>query len=141
MQNEMQNIAEKCLQVCRRFVTMLIRDTFISLLLLAAGAGDQKEDKHMNKYEVTVILSAKLEEEERTAAIDRVKSYIERYNGTVGEVEEWGKKRLAYEIQHQADGFYYLINFEGDSETPNGVESELRIFEPVLRYLVVKKAD
>ena len=120
---------------------MLIRDTFISLLLLAAGAGDQKEDKHMNKYEVTVILSAKLEEEERTAAIDRVKSYIERYNGTVGEVEEGGKKRLAYEIQHQADGFYYLINFEGDSETPNGVESELRIFEPVLRYLVVKKAD
>ena len=137
----MQNIAEKCLQVRKLFVTILIRDTFISLLLLAAGAGDQKEDKHMNKYEVTVILSAKLEEEERTAAIDRVKSYIERYNGTVGEVEEWGKKRLAYEIQHQADGFYYLINFEGDSETPNGVESELRIFEPVLRYLVVKKAD
>ena len=95
----------------------------------------------MNKYEVTVILSAKLEEESRTAAIEKVKSYITRYNGTVGEVEEWGKKRLAYEIQHQTEGFYYLINFEGDSETPNGVESELRIYEPVLRYLVVKKQD
>ena len=93
----------------------------------------------MNKYEVTVILSAKLEEEARTEVINKVKSYIERYNGTVGEVEEWGKKKLAYDIQHQSEGFYYLINFEGDSETPNGVESELRIFEPVLRYLVVKK--
>lgn len=93
----------------------------------------------MNKYEVTVILSAKLEEEARTAALEKVKAYISRYNGTVGEVEEWGKKKLAYDIQHQTEGFYYLINFEGDSETPNGVESELRIFEPVLRYLVVKK--
>jgi len=109
------------------------------LLLWATGAGDQKEDKHMNKYEVTVILSAKLEEEARTAALEKVKAYISRYNGTVGEVEEWGKKKLAYDIQHQSEGFYYLINFEGDSETPNGVESELRIFEPVLRYLVVKK--
>ena len=93
----------------------------------------------MNKYEVTVILSAKLEEEARTAALEKVKAYISRYNGTVGEVEEWGKKRLAYDIQHQSEGFYYLINFEGDSETPNGIESELRIYEPVLRYLVVKK--
>ena len=55
----------------------------------------------MNKYEVTVILSAKLEEEARTAAVEKVKGYITRYNGTVGDVEEWGKKRLAYEIQHQ----------------------------------------
>ena len=109
------------------------------MLLWAAGAGDRKEDKHMNKYEVTVILSAKLEEEARTAALEKIKAYISRYNGTVGEIEEWGKKKLAYDIQHQTEGFYYIINFEGDSETPNGVESELRIFEPVLRYLVVKK--
>ena len=68
----------------------------------------------MNKYEVTVILSAKLEEEARTEVINKVNSYIERYHGTVGEVEEWGKKRLAYEIQHQIEGFYYIINFEGD---------------------------
>ena len=95
----------------------------------------------MNKYEVTVILSAKLDEEARTGAIEKVKSYIARYNGTVGEVEEWGKKRLAYDIQHQSEGFYYLINIEGDSNTPNGIESELRIYEPVLRYLVVKKED
>ena len=95
----------------------------------------------MNKYEVTVILSAKLEEEARAEMIERIKGYIVRYNGSVGEIEEWGKKRLAYEIQRQTEGFYYIINFEGDQTTPNGLESELRIIEPVLRYLVVRKAD
>ena len=95
----------------------------------------------MNKYELALVVSARLEDEARDAVVEQAKGYITRYNGTITEVDEWGKKRLAYEIQHQTDGFYYLINFEGDSETPNGVESELRIYEPVLRYLVVKKED
>ena len=95
----------------------------------------------MNKYEVTVILGAKLEDEARAKVLERIKGYITRYNGTVGEIEEWGKRKLAYEIQRQTEGFYYLISFEGDQTTPNGLESELRILEPVLRYLVVKKAD
>lgn len=95
----------------------------------------------MNKYEITVILSAKLDDDARAAAIEKVKGYITRYNGVVGEVDEWGKKRLAYEIQRQTEGYYYIINFEGDQETPNGLESQIRIMEPVLRYLVVRKAD
>ena len=95
----------------------------------------------MNKYEVTVILSAKLEEDARTAALEKVKGYITRFNGVVGEIEEWGKKRLAYEIAHEIEGFYYLINFEGDSNTANELESRIRIMEPVLRYLTVKKGE
>lgn len=92
----------------------------------------------MNKYEITVILSAKLEDEARAAALEKIKGYIERYDGVVGQVDEWGKKKLAYDIQRQSEGFYYLINFEGTKETPGGVESQLRIMEPVLRYLVVR---
>ena len=95
----------------------------------------------MNKYEVTVILSAKLEEDARAAALEKIQGYITRYNGVVGEINEWGKKKLAYDVRHESEAFYYLINFEGDQSTPNGVESELRIMESVLRYLVVKKAD
>ena len=95
----------------------------------------------MNKYELVVILSAKLEDEARAAALEKVKGYIERYNGTVGQVDEWGKKKLAYEIAHESEAFYYLINFEGTSETPTGVESQIRIMEPVLRYLIVKKDE
>ena len=53
----------------------------------------------MNKYELCVVLSAKLDDEERAAAIEKIKGFITRYNGTVVEpIEEWGKKRLAYEI-------------------------------------------
>ena len=95
----------------------------------------------MNKYELVVILSAKLEEDARAAALEKVKGYIARYDGTVGEVDEWGKKRLAYEIAHESEGFYFLINFEGTPETPIGVESQIRIMEPVLRFLIVKKDE
>ena len=92
----------------------------------------------MNKYELAVVLSAKLEDDERAAALEKVKGYITRFGGNIVDVDEWGKKRLAYEIQHMKEGFYYFIPFTGDSETPNELESQLRIMEPVIRYLVVK---
>ena len=53
----------------------------------------------MNKYELAVVLNAKLEDEERAAAREKVQGYIARYGGTVTNVDDWGKKRLAYEIQ------------------------------------------
>lgn len=93
----------------------------------------------MNKYELTVILSAKLDDEARAAVVEQLKGYITRYNGTVGEIDEWGKKRLAYEIQKMKEGFYYFIHFEGDSNCPNEVESHVRIMEPVIRYLCVRQ--
>ena len=105
------------------------------------GPDDQKEVNIMNKYELTVILSAKLDDEARAAAVEQLKGYITRYNGTVGEIDEWGKKRLAYEIQHEIEGYYYIINFEGDQNTPNELESHVRIMESVLRYLVIRKED
>ena len=93
----------------------------------------------MNKYELALVLSAKLEEEERAAALEKAKSYITRFGGTITNVEEWGKKRLAYEIQKMKEGFYYFIQFESDSDCPNEVESHVRIMEPVIRYLCVKQ--
>ena len=93
----------------------------------------------MNKYELALVLSAKLEEEERAAALEKAKSYITRFGGTITNVDEWGKKRLAYEIQKMKDGFYYFIQFESDSNCPNEVESHVRIMEPVIRYLCVRQ--
>lgn len=89
-------------------------------------------------YELTVVLSAKLEEEERAAVIANVQGYIARFGGTVTNVEESGKKRLAYEIQKMREAFYYFIQFEGNSHTPNELEQQLRITESVIRYLIVK---
>ncbi len=93
----------------------------------------------MNKYELAVVLSAKLEEDERAAAIEKIKGYITRFGGTVTNIDEWGKKRLAYEIQKMKEAFYYFIQFDGNSDTPNELESHVRIMEPVIRYLCVKQ--
>ncbi len=93
----------------------------------------------MSKYELTVVVSAKLEDEERAAVIDRVKGYIERFGGTVVNVDEWGKRRLAYEIQKMSEGFYYFITFESEPTCPVELEHRVRIIENVIRYLIVKQ--
>mgnify|MGYP005951655513 CR=1 FL=1 len=93
----------------------------------------------MNKYELAVVLSAKLEEEERAAAIEKVQGYITRYNGVVTNVDDWGKKRLAYEIQKSKEAYYYFIQFDANAEAPAQIEASVRIMESVLRYLCVRQ--
>ena len=92
----------------------------------------------MNKYELAVVVSAKIEDEERAAVVDKCKALIERFGGTITNVDDWGKKRLAYEIQKLKEGFYYFIQFEAESSAPAEIESRIRIMDNVLRYLVVK---
>ena len=92
----------------------------------------------MNKYELAVVVSAKIEDEERAAVVDKCKALIERFGGTITNVDDWGKKRLAYEIQKMKEGFYYFIQFEAESSAPAEIESRIRIMDNVVRYLVVK---
>ena len=92
----------------------------------------------MYKYELAVVVSAKIEDEERAAVVDKCKALIERFGGTITNVDDWGKKRLAYEIQKMKEGFYYFIQFEAESSAPAEIESRIRIMDNVLRYLVVK---
>ena len=93
----------------------------------------------MNKYELALVVSAKVEDEVRDAVVEKAKGYIARYNGNVTEVEEWGKKKLAYEIQKMKEGYYYFIQFEGETTVPAELEERLRIEETVLRFLCVKQ--
>ena len=93
----------------------------------------------MNKYELALVLNAKLEDEPRAAAVEKVKEYIARFGGTVTNIDEWGKRRLAYEVQKMREGFYYFIQFESDSTCPNELEHRVRIMEPVIRYVIVKQ--
>ena len=72
----------------------------------------------MNKYELALVVSAKLEDEERVATVEKVKAYIERFGGQITNVDDWGKKRLAYEIQKMKEAFYYFIQFEAAATTP-----------------------
>lgn len=95
----------------------------------------------MNKYELALVVSAKLDEEARNAVLDRAKNYITRFGGQIVEVEEWGKRKLAYEIDKNTDGYYYFVNFEAEGTTPNDLEKRMRIMDNVLRYLVVRKDE
>ena len=57
----------------------------------------------MNKYELAVVVSAKVEDDVRSATVEKAKELVTRFGGVVTEVEDWGKKRLAYEIQHMKE--------------------------------------
>ena len=92
----------------------------------------------MNKYELAVVVNAKIEDDARTSTIEKVKEYITRFGGTITNVDEWGKKRLAYEIQKMREGYYYFIQFESDSSCPAEVEKSVRIMENVIRFLCVR---
>ena len=92
----------------------------------------------MSKYELCVVLNAKIEDDDRAAIIERIKNYIDRFGGTVTDVDEWGKKRLAYEIQKMREGFYYFVHFDAEPTAPIEIENRVRIMDNVLRYLCVK---
>ena len=92
----------------------------------------------MNKYELAVVLNAKIEDDARTATLEKVKEYIARFGGTVTNIDEWGKKRLAYEIQKMREGFYYFIQFDAEADCPAELEKRVRILDNVIRFLCVR---
>lgn len=95
----------------------------------------------MNKYELALIVSAKIEDDARAAVVEKAKEYITRFGGTVTEVEDWGKKKLAYDIQKMSEGYYYFIQFEAEAEAPAQIEENIRIMDNVLRFLCVRKDE
>ena len=93
----------------------------------------------MKKYELTVVINPNLDEEAIKAELAAVQALVERFGGTIEKVDEWGKRRLAYEIQKMKEAYYYFIQFESDSVCPNEVEAHVRIMEQVIRYLCVRQ--
>ena len=93
----------------------------------------------MSKYELAVVVSAKIEDDERAAVVDKCKALVERFGGQITNVDEWGKKKLAYEIQKMKEAFYYFIRFEAPTTAPAEIESRVRIMDNVIRYLCVKQ--
>ena len=95
----------------------------------------------MNKYEFALADSAKNEDDGRRATVGKGKEYITRAGGTVTEVEEWGKKKLAYDVQKMSEAFYYFIQFDAASDVPAQIEQDVRIMDNVLRFLCVRKDE
>ena len=94
----------------------------------------------MNRYELTYIIDAALEETARKELIEKVSALIAANGGEVEKVDEtfWGKRRLAYAINYKTEGWYVLVTMKAPAELPRELERNLQINENVLRYLVVK---
>ena len=95
----------------------------------------------MNKYELAVVISTKVEDDVRNATLEKVKALIDRFGGTITNVDDWGKKKLAYEIQKMSEGFYYFIKFDAEASAPAEIEQRIRIMDHVIRYLCVKDEE
>lgn len=90
-------------------------------------------------YEVMVVLSNKLGEEGIKALIAKFTSLIESNGGTISEVNEWGKRKLAYLIEDETDGYYVIFNFESKPDFPAELDRVFNITEGVLRSLITVK--
>ncbi len=95
----------------------------------------------MNKYEMTLVVSASIDEEERNAAFDKVRGYITKNGGNINDPGTPEKKKLAYEIQKMDEGWYAFIKFEADPEAPALIEQEIRITSNILRFLIVREGE
>ncbi|MBO4325567.1 MAG: 30S ribosomal protein S6 [Lachnospiraceae bacterium] len=92
----------------------------------------------MNKYELALVVNAKIEDDAREAVLQAAKDLIARFGGVITDVDDQGKKKLAYEIQKMTEGFYYFIHFDAEATVPNEIEQRVRIMDNVLRYLCVR---
>ena len=90
----------------------------------------------MRKYEVMFILKSNLEEERRNEVINKFKSIIET-DGEIISVDEWGNRKLAYEINKVNEGYYVLINFNAGTNLPQELDRNFRISDDVMRHLIV----
>ena len=95
-------------------------------------------EKILNSYETIFIIDATLEEEARTALQEKFTSLIAK-NGTVEAVDEWGKRRLAYEINDRTEGYYVLVDFKAASEFPKELDRQYRITDGILRTIIIRK--
>ena len=96
--------------------------------------------KTSEKYEALYVLNPNLSEEETQAIVEKFKTLIEQ-NGTIDEMEEWGKRKLAYEINYLTEGYYVLVKFTSGPEFPAELDRILGITDGVIRSLVTLRFE
>ncbi len=90
----------------------------------------------MRKYEVMFILKPNLEEETRNELIEKFKAIV-LTDGEIEKVEEWGNRKLAYEINKLNDGYYVLMNFKSGVDVPKELDRNFKISDNIIRHLIV----
>lgn len=94
----------------------------------------------MRDYEIVFIVRPDLTDEARVAKGERVHSLIVENGGSIGKIEDWGKRVLAYPIRHFTDGYYVFTEFSMPPESVKIIEGRLNIDEELLRYQIVLRS-
>ena len=97
-------------------------------------------EKILNSYETIFIIDASLDEETVKGLQEKFTSLIEK-NGTLESVDEWGKRKLAYEINDKTEGFYVWVNFTADGEFPKELDRQDKITDGILRTIIIRKDE
>lgn len=111
-----------------------------SPLLRHQGRGRSRPQEVIviNKYELMLMLHPETEEERQAEIQARVRSTVEAGKGTIVGLDDWGRKKLAYEIERQTEGIYSIHTFTADPETLAEVERQLSITDEVMRFMTTR---
>jgi small subunit ribosomal protein S6 len=104
----------------------------------AREADTRPEEATVDTYEAMLIIIPELDEEQVENTISRFQTIIERTGGEVGNVNHWGRRKLAYEIDHRTDGFYLVMEFTAGERTLTELKRILRVSDDVLRHMIVR---
>ena len=92
----------------------------------------------MNIYENIVILNASLSDDEIQSSLGKIKDLISNAGGEILTTDNWGRRKLAYEIKKQNKGFYSMLIYKAPSATIKKLEDYYKVFDPVIKYMVIK---
>jgi len=95
----------------------------------------------MHKYELGIILHPQMDEDAIKAEHDLITELIGRFGGTIEKVDNWGKRKLAYEIEKVTEGFYCFFYVDAPPALPAELEARLRIREQLMRFMMVRRDD
>lgn len=93
----------------------------------------------MRQYEMIFIVKSTLEEEALEGVVTRVQELLEKNGAEVTKLDKWGKRRLAYEINHMNEGYYVLVKFNGQAEVVAEVDRVLKISDDIIRHIIVRE--
>lgn len=93
----------------------------------------------MRQYETIFIIDPEFETDAVKELVEKFKGLVEDQGGQIAEIDEWGKRRLAYPINDRREGYYFLMNFTANPETAQDLERVYKITNGLMRYLIIKK--
>lgn len=95
----------------------------------------------MRKYEILYILRPDLDDEALEASVEKFSQLVVAEGGTIDNIDKWGKRKLAYEIEDFREGYYVIMYIDADTDLPQELERNFRISDDVIRYMTIRKSD